>query len=144
MIKSIHISSITTFKIMFICKISLTPTPTHNVTQVMSLLNVILSCLTSDSFKDSEHNYSKKSWKCSAYNKWQKQSHMTASINKLIHKVNSSTANLTCILTNGIAYQFVYINSHEGWIHTMYNVVREHCYSTRWTFSSCLIYFVIM
>ena len=38
-------------------------------TQVMSLLNVILSCLTSDSFKDSEHRYSKKSGKCSAYNK---------------------------------------------------------------------------
>ena len=28
------------------------------------------------------------------------------------------------------------INSHEGWICTLYNV-REHCYSTRWTFSSC-------
>ena len=59
---------------------------------------------------------------------------------KLIHNVNSSTANLTCILTNGIAYQFVNINSHEGWICSMY---REHCYSTRWTFSSCPIYFVI-
>jgi len=68
---------------------------------------------------------------------------MIASIDKLIHKVNSSTANLTCILTNGIAYQFVYINSHEGWICTLYNV-REHCYSTRWTFSSCPIYFEIM
>ena len=44
---------------------------------------------------------------------------MATSIDKLIHKVNSSTANLTCILTNGIAYQFVYINSHEGWICTM-------------------------
>ena len=68
---------------------------------------------------------------------------MTTSIDKLIHKVNSSTANLTCILTNGIAYQFVYINSHEGWICTLYNV-REHCYSTRWTFSSCPIYFEII
>ena len=37
---------------------------------------------------------------------------MTASIDKLIHKVNASTANLTCILTNGIACHFVYINSH--------------------------------
>ena len=37
---------------------------------------------------------------------------MPASIEKLIHKVNSSTANLTCILTNGIAYQFFDINSH--------------------------------
>ena len=54
---------------------------------------------------------------------------MTASIDKLIHKVNSSTANLTCILTKDIAYQFVYINSHERWIRRMYNV-REHCYST--------------
>ena len=34
---------------------------------------------------------------------------MTASIDKLIHKVNSPTANLTCISTNGIAYQFVYM-----------------------------------
>ena len=42
---------------------------------------------------------------------------MNTSIDKLIHKVNSSTANLTCILTNGIDYQFVYINSHEGWIY---------------------------
>ena len=33
---------------------------------------------------------------------------MTTSIDKLIHKVNSSAANLTRILTNGIAYQFVY------------------------------------
>ena len=39
---------------------------------------------------------------------------MTTSFDKLIHKVNSSTANLTRILTKGIAYQFVYINSHEG------------------------------
>ena len=38
---------------------------------------------------------------------------MATSIDKLIHKVNSSTANLPCILTNGIAYQFVYINPHE-------------------------------
>ena len=68
---------------------------------------------------------------------------MTTSVDKLIHKVNSSTANLTCILTNGIAYQFVYINSHAGWICTLYNV-REHCYSARWTFSSCPIYFEIM
>ena len=37
---------------------------------------------------------------------------MATSIDKLIHKVNSSTANLTCILTNGIAYQFFDINSH--------------------------------
>ena len=37
---------------------------------------------------------------------------MATSIDKLIHKVNSSTAKLTCILTNGIAYQFVNINSH--------------------------------
>ena len=44
---------------------------------------------------------------------------MATSIDKLIHKVNSSTANLTCILTNGIACQFVYINSYEGWICTM-------------------------
>ena len=120
-----------------------THTHTKCHTQVMSLLNVILSCLTSDSFKDSEHSYSKKSGKCSAYNKWQKQSHMTASIDKLIHKVNSSTANLTCILTNGIACQFVYINSHEGWMCTMYNV-KEYCYSTRWTLSSCPIYFEIV
>ena len=68
---------------------------------------------------------------------------MTTSTDKLIHKINSSTANLTCILTNGIAYQFVYINSHEGWICTLYNV-QEHSYSTRWTFSSCPIYFEIM
>ena len=68
---------------------------------------------------------------------------MTTSIDKLIHKVNSSTANLTCILTNGIAYQFVYINSHEGWMCRMYNV-REHCYSTRWTFSSCPIWNYVM
>ena len=27
---------------------------------------------TSDSFKDSEHSYSKKSGKCSTYNKWHK------------------------------------------------------------------------
>ena len=33
---------------------------------------------------------------------------MTTNIDKLIHKVNSSAANLTRILTNGIAYQFVY------------------------------------
>ena len=57
---------------------------------------------------------------------------MTTSIDRLIHKVNSSTANLTCILTNGIAYQFVNINSHEEWICTLHNV-REHCYSIRWT-----------
>ena len=63
---------------------------------------------------------------------------MATTIDKLIHKVKSSTANLTCILTNGIAYQFVYIDFHEGWICTLYNV-REHCYSTRWTFSSCPI-----
>ena len=68
---------------------------------------------------------------------------MATSIDKLIHKVNSSTANLTCILTNGIAYQFVYINFHEGWICTLYNV-REHCYFTRWTFSFCPICFEIM
>ena len=43
----------------------------------------------------------------------------TTSIDKLIHKVNSSTANLTCTVTNGIAYQFVCINSYEGWICTM-------------------------
>ena len=37
---------------------------------------------------------------------------MTASIDKLIHKVNSSTANLTCILTNGIAY---HNHTHSHW-----------------------------
>ena len=42
---------------------------------------------------------------------------MTTTVDKLIHKVNSLTASLTCILTNGIAYQFVYINSYEGWIY---------------------------
>ena len=43
---------------------------------------------------------------------------MATSIDKLIHKVNSSTASLTYILTNDIAYRFVYINSmRDEYVH---------------------------